>query len=447
MVILDREGRPAMLLESQGRGSALAPGRLDAARTGPCLLAVPPGRALLRRSLLPASAGADAEAAVRLEAQASLLADPDLGFAETLALDLGRNRAGVLAWLPGDLLDNAGMDRAGTIEDRMGGGGSPSEAPALGGLAPEGVLVPELCWADPAPTLLCARDGERTHVRYLFERVPLLWDTAFPGGPGAGDVLALLAARLRAEGLPAPARAVFWTAGDENPAAGLKDPCTALFPHAAPESVRGWAGLLERLARPASPGLAFWRAQGPPVFRTLARAWDAPPPTPRQWLRLASFAAAALCGLLLFLTLALRQEEREVADLEKEVARLKVLAARSQGAAERIEELNRKLKAVNAATSAKPSMLGLLRDIADCVPGMVALDSLDVTAEGLLSLTGRAGAEFALVTLVDNLNTSAQWQGARLVSMRKDPKSGELAFSIQATTPSWREHFQERRGP
>jgi|GEM_PF-5051022 len=383
----------------------------DRRALSPCVLALPPGMTALTHVVLPEDNVKAAFEQLEAAAAASLLEDPEKGFVERRAVRLGEQTRAVQGWIAASTLEQV-LTR---VEEQ--------------GFEARYALVPEFCLASAEPTLLVRVESQIAYCYYIEQRAPLLNQTASAGGPSLKLCLQLLAAEIEEQDLAAPARALLWAEAEFEDA---RRDTQQSFPGLEIMTARTWSEALAWMQTPRKGG----------VFSQLLASHDRQPLSKERLVRLALATFAMLAGVVALLFALLSVYERETEQLEREVRELKVLAHRSSGAKQRIQELSKKLTLIRRAAKEKPNLLMDFQAIDRVKPHLVKLNDISITRQGALRITGQAKNKEYVAKFQREMSAEVLFLNPRLESLEADAATGEARFLLHATLPYWTEFFR-----
>ncbi|MGE4557980.1 MAG: PilN domain-containing protein [Desulfovibrionaceae bacterium] len=398
-------------------------------RPVPCVLLVSPEAVALRRAPSLRPNKKEAQGAVEAETERSLFRSPALGCPDVRTAALEQGHLGVMAWAPVEYLYGC-FDRAREL-----------------GFSPRAVATPECCLHSAEPTLFISLRGGTARLCMLHQRVPVAWQTSHENGPPLEACLKALLTELEDSGLPSPSRVLIWdglaSSGDGRDVREAKAQlaCTAaqaLAPQAVQRRLQGLGELLAELQLPGG-GLPTEANKG--VFRACLNRWEQRPLTPKQYLRLGiNVACAVLSGLMLFLA-AMHMDHQETNALGDAASRLKVLAARSDGATARVRDYAARIREIHKYTVDKPFVSHMFRALVDSTPKLVKLNTVRLAPDGEITLEGEAQNEVSLIAFLENLSATDVFDNAVLASMNEVGQGKQVKFVITLDYSSWKTFF------
>lgn len=367
---------------------------------------MPPGMVAFRKTTIPGGQAKEVREALGLEAGASLLYELDEGYQEISTGLIGESMIGLMAWVPGNLLDQ----RRHEAEER--------------GFSIQKIFVPELSMPGPQPQiLLYVRDGS-WGIYYIVDRRPLLCQVSPSSGLSIPLSFRMIMEQAASLGYPDPERIIFWTEGDGGERIGR-----ALAKFLTPFTVirlKGWEEALDFFS---------WKGKG--LFLDFVELKDREEPGKKEWHRLITAVVVGILSCLAFFAAYVNQHEKDIRDLDKEVSLLKRTAHRSSTIAQRIQGLSGKIRTIRQLTSEKPMMLSAIKSLADSTPNMVRLNSIAVARLGTLVMAGEAKAEIYVTDFLNTLARNNELGVPRLNTMDMDSDSGNVRFSIEVDVLRW----------
>jgi Tfp pilus assembly protein PilN len=395
----------------------------------PCFLALPPGRLALRGITLDGGKTKEAREAVILELQSSLMVASQEGWTYARARRIGGSIQAVAAWIDNALLSEL------------------AEAAGHWGLSPSRILVPEFSLGDTAPDVFIHANRDDQCVFYILEGQPVLWQAFSEGGPSLADCLELIKAQLDGQGLPLPGRNIVWVEDGLAPGP-VSDVLDRTFPDLPSIRITDWPTALPLLlgkSRSARP--TWFPLWDEIVFSDFLAAKDRIKLDKSHVKSLALALAAMVVGVLLLTSAVLRDAEKNLSNLEREVRHLSVEAHRSKILGDRIRQAAQSIAFIRDHTEAKPMLLEIITSIARSVPKLVKLEAISLSEQGEVRLSGKAENEFYVTELLDSLSKLKALQTPTLEALEVDPKSRSARFAIAVSAPAWREYYQALRAP
>jgi Tfp pilus assembly protein PilN len=430
VLAFDEAGKLAASLRWEKEGGwrpmeALKPSKRPTA----CVILAHSDAVALRRAPSPLSNKKEAQAAVEAEAERSLFRSPELGCSDVRITGGEQGNLGVMAWVPMEYL-------YGCFE----------QAQELG-FSPRAVMSPEFCLRSAEPTLFISLHGESARLCMLHERIPAAWQTSQKSSPPLEASLKALLAELEDSGLPSPSRVLIWdglaSSGDDREvreamAKQAGAAAQALAPQAVQDRLHGLGELLETLQLPGG-WLPSRTNKG--VFQACLDRWEKQPLPPKQYLRLGvNIGCAVLSGLMLFLA-AMHMDRQETNALENAANRLKVLAARSDGATNRVRDYAKRIREIHKYTVNKPFVSHMFESLANSTPKQVKLNTVRLAPDGETTLEGEAQNEVSLIAFLENLSATEIFDNAILASMNEVGKGKQVKFVITVEYSAWKTFF------
>ncbi|OEU68785.1 MAG: hypothetical protein BA863_06590 [Desulfovibrio sp. S3730MH75] len=393
-----------------------------------CIVVLPPGLAALRKSPVPKNNRKDAAAVLGAETERTLIRNPQLGCAETRMISLEQGIFGVTAWLPSELLYLC------------------FEQSEAEGFAPKAVLLPEYNLASSAPALFISCMDKTVNIYFINEHTPLTWQSLPIGGPSIGAGIKAVLDEARELGEPQPQHVLVWDSSEvsESPAeAQLPDRAATavgkLMPGTEIIRTEGMDGLLTHLRLRRESLLS----RNKTAFRPSLNQWLNTPLNTKDILRLAIPVACAIFSCLLFFMAVVNLYNNEANALEKEASQLKILAARSDAATQRIRTLAEHRRDILRYTTDKPFVFSMFKNLNAAVPKEVKISNLKIGRSGEVNVSGDAINEVSLISFLTNLNTAENFNNAELASMSRQKLSKNVKFVIIFEYTPWKEFFRQ----
>ncbi len=370
-----------------------------------------PGQVALRQVKIEDGQSSQAMKAITLEAESSMVHPPESIYTTRTVFQYDQTAIGLAGIIPKALPE---IYR--------------TEAEKIG-FTITGVVVPELCFSNPAPHIFIYADNTRICIYYILKKQPMLWQVFSPGTLAIQTVLELFKQQIDEYRSPEPQQLIIWSQPDVF--RQVSETVQSLF-RVTITHIQNWQDVL--------PLFSFKKR----LFRDFVEAEEMKAPTRKELVRTSVAFGIGIISCIMFFMANVNQVEREVVQLEKDVFQLKRAANRSSMISRKIQHLTKKILTIREYTEEKPMMLAALKTITDATPNLVRIENLVVSKQGAVILSGESKAEIHVLNFLNTLAQTGEFSMPRLSAIEIDTDTKAVRFAIETEIPQFKRFFKDK---